>query len=114
MYPSTRTVPHTTQDVPNISSVSSAVSSQSTVYRDLSQDRLPKKCKGDQNSASLDSLLRTGSTITQRSQATLSTLVTVRSSSSLARSSSRVDTPYAPVSHAAQPTILSLTKNYTY
>lgn len=46
----------TDEIVPNLSSKSSLSSSQSTVYRDLSEDRLPKKRKGNSDAAFTKSL----------------------------------------------------------
>lgn len=67
----THPMPQTTPDLPNMSSVSSAVSSQSTVYGDLSQDRLPKKRKGNLEHTLSDPPQGTvGSTVTWRPQIT--------------------------------------------
>ncbi|XP_040196297.1 uncharacterized protein LOC120929125 [Rana temporaria] len=85
-YQPTRNVPPNTSNIPNMSSVSSAASSQSTVYRDLSQNQLPKKRKSNRKSASSDSLSRTGSTITRQFTTNSSTLDNIRSFSRLPQS----------------------------
>ncbi|XP_040178113.1 uncharacterized protein LOC120910420 [Rana temporaria] len=80
-HPSTRNVPANLTNIPNVTSASSTASSQSTVYREMSHDRFPRKRKNDRKSTSSESLSQTGLNTTKRLPTNSSILDNFRPSS---------------------------------